>query len=297
MRAILVVLFMGLFLGNAFTDPSHSRLRGEQEFSVKIGAKAEDTGNENGTQNDTRNEAARDAKIIAPSPTVAESPHQEPTESTTPKSDESGSKNPYCWVWFETLLPSMCLDDDTGTQRFMAYATLAATIFAGIASFLLLLTLLDTRKTSRAQLRAYVNVAKAKAEYFNSCEFPEQIRFMIMVENKGQTPAKNVSAWATCHVSPEFNARILVKDRSGGSVNPIGPGGELKIEYGTASRLLPIEAVQTVRNSQSNLWVHGIVEFRDVFNIRQELGFRFRVEPGPVQKPDMQICSEGNYST
>ena len=154
------------------------------------------------------------------------------------------------------------------------------------------------REAGRVQMRAYINVHETKAEYLSDEDgFPEQIRFMIIIKNTGQSPGKNVTVWATCHASPIFMGKVPAKDTSLGSVNPIGPGGDLKLEFGTNSRGLPIEAVQAVRARRTKLWVHGVVEYSDIFDRRQELGFRFEIEGGPVKKPQVYVCSEGNYST
>ena len=154
-----------------------------------------------------------------------------------------------------------------------------------------------SRDTARRQLRAYIDVDAAKAEHFTGPSAPEHIRFMIILKNSGQTPARDVSGWVTCHFSAEFDTNFHKRVGDGGSRNPVGSGGELKFEFWTTDRGWPIEAVQAVRDRKTNLWVHGAVNYQDIFRRDWEVGFRFRVEPGKLKKPQMEVCTEGNYST
>lgn len=154
-----------------------------------------------------------------------------------------------------------------------------------------------TRQIGETQTRAYLDVDSCKAEYFAEPSMPEHIRFMINLRNTGQTPARNVSGWVTCHFAHDFDEKYPVKDASQDSKTSVGAGRELKFEFWTTDRGWPIEAVQTVRSQQTNLWVHGLVEYQDILGQDREVCFRFRVETGIVKKPEMKICSEGNYST
>lgn len=154
-----------------------------------------------------------------------------------------------------------------------------------------------TRDIGQRQVRAYVGVHEAKADFLSNEEFPEQYRFMIILKNTGASPATKVRIWAACYIGANFPPELRARDKSHGSENSIGAGGTLKIEYGTSERRVPIEAVRWVRQGEARLWAFGEAEYFDVFGEKREVGFRFDVTRGQIGRPQMYPSPEGNYET
>lgn len=75
--------------------------------------------------------------------------------------------------------------------RNLGIAGIIGTAFGLLGVALVLLTFMDQRRTSRAELRAYVDVSKTVLGEIEGAHFIE-----ISITNFGQTPATNVCTWA-----------------------------------------------------------------------------------------------------
>ncbi|MBX8811115.1 hypothetical protein HBA91_00575 [Ochrobactrum sp. MR34] len=155
-----------------------------------------------------------------------------------------------------------------------------------------------TEDTARRQLRAYVTVSSCKSRYLSHHTGVEEFQFMIMLKNQGQTPAMNVRIWSSCQFSNDFNEAIKSKDKSiGGTRAPIGPTGEMKIEYGTSDRFIPNEEIQRARSGKVRCWVDGIVEYDDIFGNNHITNFRFYLSNANTEVPTLSISEKGNTIT
>lgn len=190
------------------------------------------------------------------------------------------------------------------TNRLARYALLlnyVAVFFGAVGTGLLLLTLRDTRRTSRSELRAYVFPLGLNLLDGASCEPPEpeneNLPFCrIAIRNSGQTPAFDVIHWAEIAVlqrSDEHKLAIPALNKIGSAAVP--PNGEIFKTVIYQRKISPEEA-DAIRSHSLSVFVHGRIEYTDVFGAKHVTNYR-TVHSGfwpPTRGLQMLICDEGN---
>jgi hypothetical protein len=122
--------------------------------------------------------------------------------------------------------------------------------------------------TTRAQLRAYVFVSKAKVtNVVDGDGMPEAI---IVIKNSGQTPARdllNVGGFAADRYPPRPTLNLTISDRELSVAKTrisIGPG-DISICIIPAGRMLTEPEKASIVNGTGVVYVYGKIRYQDVF--------------------------------
>lgn len=155
---------------------------------------------------------------------------------------------------------------------------------------------LNARELGEIQMRAYVDMSQAKAEFFPATR---EVKFMGILKNNGQTPARNVRTWSTIRIDKVLDASLAQTSDNRTSENPLGSGGELKIEYSSLERRVGLDSTAPIRTGAIGLWVIGLIVYSDVFGNQRSTSFRFQADQqiGADNKIRLNVTSDGNVST
>lgn len=133
-----------------------------------------------------------------------------------------------------------------------------------------------------------------------------QATYYVVLENHGQTPAKNVECWRRISIAPypnlgdvEFPRQAADESRDGvPSRSSLAPRGKSMLPTGLDTRLTQ-EEFDAVRQNKSALYLHGWVTYEDVFGKTWKTEFRYAHPIGDRffwGKPP-EICEAGNETT
>jgi len=150
----------------------------------------------------------------------------------------------------------------------------------------------DARRSSEMQLRAYVIVSAADLSW-NGIRLAAIVKF----KNYGQTPAYGVKTWAVCQsnspgVLPTFEKLAPISTTA---VSIIGPGAEIELEMEVDLGGPPSLETLITGSRIAHLW--GIVTYVDVFDVARETSFRFHSAGENARKLKFTPTSEGNTAT
>jgi hypothetical protein len=222
--------------------------------------------------------------------------------------------------------------DDLQAQQDMAswakamfIATIVSACVSVFATWLLFLTLKQSRAATRAamraaaagrqsvrlsrdsaekQLRAYVSIIDAKAKWLEDEDDVTHKVLHIKVDfrNTGQTPAHGVRSWALAKSMSTNNPSFVLED------DPESTDGAGKATQGPG-QLNSIAFFKTFKNDSGvmlswklgsqSLFVFGKLEYTDVFGVHRRTSFRLVMPPQGIgsKRGAFQTCADGNDAT
>lgn len=182
--------------------------------------------------------------------------------------------------------------------------TAIATVLLAIITAGLVWSGIEQRKTTRAQLWAYVFISGASVS--NAAQGDGALESHVVIKNFGQTPAYkvvNVDGLALDRYPPPTTLNLLVANHEfstpGRSKSDLGPTqSEAAIQIARRPPLSQQER-QALINGQLVIYVYGEVRYFDAFGQRRWTKYRFMMG-GPVGiRPGGQLvaCEDGNEAT
>ena len=177
---------------------------------------------------------------------------------------------------------------------FVSLLTLLGTVFVGW-------TLLETRNTSRRELRAYV-FADSVGVYLLKSQTPRsengKVGSTIVIRNSGQTPAYDVVHWCSLVCHPIHREEELVIPLITDVVKTnLPPGGAMHANRRIIAHLTRHDQ-QEMREGRSALYVFGRIVYRDAFNRMQHTIYRFAYAGWPLPEGlSMNFALKGNQAT
>jgi hypothetical protein len=146
-------------------------------------------------------------------------------------------------------------------------------------------------KTAERQLRAYVNVANAKAKPDG-----EFFVYSIEVKNFGQTPAYKVRLRYMIELR-DFPATepFVVPDHPQVSVAVLPPTVPIHDAF-RPTQILGTNQRQRLNNGTAAIYVYGLITYEDIFEGARETEFRYMIGGNVGVSPEgaVRICEEGN---
>jgi hypothetical protein len=187
----------------------------------------------------------------------------------------------------------------TSLNARMAIASLIAT---AVATFLLLWTLWETRRTSRAELRAYV-FAEGAIIYIHKNQTPVtengKIGITVVIKNSGQTPAYNLWHWCgieLCDQSKDDSLKIPTNNDEVGFKNTISPGGAMSAARRLVKKLTQKE-IAGIKSGSLAIYAYGRIEYTDTFGKRRFTDYRYNIGLWPLPEDtqtEMFYAMHGN---
>ncbi|WP_090879057.1 hypothetical protein [Bauldia litoralis] len=194
----------------------------------------------------------------------------------------------------------------------MADYSLWQTIFVGLGTFLLIVTLFLTRQANKAarsavavtrrmgkvQSRAYVVVKGGALKNFGEGKHAHAVVSLI---NSGQTPAHGVRTKMHVGIGPyppptgaAFSEPPELTDA--GSDGVAGPGAVLYKHVTMEDHPLTAPEVASITNGQQAIYIVGDVRYRDAFGKARTTRFRTMFTHRSVARDseDIEVCDEGN---
>ena len=173
-------------------------------------------------------------------------------------------------------------------------SAIAAIISVG-ALILGFVTQRSINKTSRAELRAYVNVSEMDIEIVDRA--PEvTVRF----QNTGQTPARNVRIHIG--ITPiEPTDDLMIEEDEPHSTRDLGAGQVTEMTVVWQGFADDLKARRLTGDEKS--WFHGVVSYRDVFDDQQFTWFKSKLTTEESVSGSGQFAvtvmatQDGNHST
>ena len=212
------------------------------------------------------------------------------------KNPQSGENSDLCAQW-------AAVDQVTESNRMaslnlrFAIASLWATI---IGTALLLWTLIETRRTARSELRAYLfpdacNVIVG-VKVFNK---GQAISF-VAIKNSGSTPAHKVRHWSEIKIAAAINESEMISPKSleGSHQSTIPPGGAITANRLTKAKVTRAE-IAAIKNGSFFVFVYGAIEYLDVFDRPHRTDYRLHYSGlwPPPENITISFCSDGNHAT
>jgi len=190
--------------------------------------------------------------------------------------------------------------DQAATNRrieITTYAIAGGTILQAIA---LAITIMVMIRTTRRQLRAYINLKSASI--YNVID-PIGPQLHIMFDNFGQTPAYDVvDIHQVCFLEFPLKESILDSDSLGNGLpippgkGPIPPsGGYDKIDE--LGRSLNPTEIASLKAGKTAIYIHGKITYTDTFGKKRFTKYRLRHSGDIAQigKSDILVtCEKGN---
>jgi hypothetical protein len=178
-----------------------------------------------------------------------------------------------------------------------AIASLWAT---AIATAALIWTLIETRETSRRELRAYLFVDASGILIGVKPHNLGKVIGVAEVKNSGATPAHRVRHWTAVTIAPVEDEHLMSAPAKlewlhATTVPPSGgiTGDRLTDKKPTAKQIADIRAAKQA------VFLYGAIEYLDVFDREQRTNYRVLyagIWPPPADVR-MRFCNEGNDAT
>lgn len=184
--------------------------------------------------------------------------------------------------------------DDLHTQRItanwtglMGVAAIAGTTFGIIGVTLVLLTFMEQRQTSRAELRAYVFPESVTlfdgTDEVLRWDFAKVPNVHILVKNFGSTPARKVKHGCALVLIPTTESPTVFPNLAGTSGSTLPPGATqlsttplsgAAFEHDHRICLAPA-AIAGIKAGTLVLVAYGVIEYKDVFGGQRKTEYRF----------------------
>jgi hypothetical protein len=152
----------------------------------------------------------------------------------------------------------------------MVVVSAASVLIALAAVWLVYLTLRETRRTAKAQLRAYFLVDDVTV-----VEVPAGRNVVVLFRNSGQTPAQSVVGFVGFVHGEGDEQRFDVDDARFRAARDVGPGQDLNITKPLAEANLPYRELENVEAGGAPFFVHGLMRYVDVFEASHHTKFRW----------------------
>lgn len=199
------------------------------------------------------------------------------------------------WASVEQVTESNRLSSLNGR---LAIVTVWGTI---LGTVMLVWTLIETRDTSRRELRAYI-FAENVGIYALVEQSPQsengKVGGTIVIKNSGQTPAYDVAHWCELTLHPFADeAQLAAPPLVGCMTNTLPPGGQMHAARRMQQRLTRKQQ-QQLREGVLTIYVYGRIEYRDAFNRAQSTNYKFAYAAWPLlTNLTMHFASTGNEAT
>lgn len=190
----------------------------------------------------------------------------------------------------------------TWNENWLTYSTIW---LAGVTTLLALFTfwlwsatrklVIGAEDTAKRQLRAYISV---HGSGISGVEIGHTPVAKIAIKNSGQTPAYDVKVQiALTAVATASDLAAALRKNKAPIVGPvqIGPSGKISPSSIMGSAITTA-ALESLMNHTYTLFVHGRVDYTDIFKRSHWLTFRlFQDGKGvPIGSDRLLICDEGN---
>jgi hypothetical protein len=182
-------------------------------------------------------------------------------------------------------------------------------VAAGVSAFLQVIALCVTIGimilSNRRQLRAYVSIDHAVLTDGTMLE-PPQPQYagipgiVMIIKNTGNTPAYKLISWAEITVQPTVSPLFAIPPIPDKFYTHIGPNGGTMIKTRWFLRAITAEEIAAIKKGESAIYLHGKIEYLDVFKKRRHTSFRLYhvgVFPGPKGGATFNFCESGNDAT
>ena len=154
----------------------------------------------------------------------------------------------------------------------------------------------ETRRTAKRQLRAYVSVLKRSIKFSNLLTFCTEIEF----KNSGQTPAYKVSHLSKMFVQPPPGPTatdLPSFDHESTATATLGPGEETTL---WDEKTLSLAELNDIQTNKLAIWVVGELRYRDAFGCKRYSRYKSYVDQSDLAIANddrMNISDDGNDLT
>jgi hypothetical protein len=190
------------------------------------------------------------------------------------------------------------VNESNGLTRINLWFGFVTILFTTIATLLLIWTFRETRRTSRAELRAYLFPDGVALVVVTEGPNKGKVVASLRIKNSGQTPAFNVVHWADVLLSDFQDQSNLIPPPLAGPSNPIPPGGDLHKHVLLQTK--PTRAdLAAVKAGKKAAFVYGRIEYLDAFGATRHTNYRLHysgVWP-PFQGHQLFYSENGNDAT
>lgn len=149
---------------------------------------------------------------------------------------------------------------------------------------------IDTQRTDKRQLRAYVSVRGTEVHGDAA-----QPRFTVELVNCGQTPAHEMTAWIGSAFRDFPLNGTLSPLESPSHKQSLGPSVPSLLRKALKRGFLP-EEIQQMRDNTHALYIFGRCNYKDIFGEAHFTDFRFAYRDTIGEAAGMQRYKEGNDS-
>lgn len=178
-----------------------------------------------------------------------------------------------------------------------AIAALMATIIGTVA---LIWTLIETRVTSRNELRAYLHVDACAVAIGDSEGLIGKAVSVVAVKNVGATPAHSVIHWCDIAVDVIAKNEWMKAPAKLERINhsALHPGGHITADRSTRRALTP-KTIEAIELGKKAVFVFGAIEYIDVFGNEHRTDYRYFYSGKwpPPNNPLMRFPATGNTAT
>jgi hypothetical protein len=207
------------------------------------------------------------------------------------------TKHGDCTVY--SLFPFLLIKIATSLNDYGVAITGIATVFLTIITGWLVFVAREQSKTTRAQLRAYIEVKIGKIDFNSTPNATTEV--ILKAKNVGQTPARDTvtESWVDLRPWPHPPGGNWKgpPDPNPVSKNIISPRQARAFKVGTARGLNAAELAEVAAGNIRRLYIYGSVTYVDVFGEGRVTEFCFAVKGTPGQPVDIAYCQENNKAT
>lgn len=165
------------------------------------------------------------------------------------------------------------VNESNGLTRINLWFGFITILFTTIATLLLIWTFRETRRTSRAELRAYLFPDGVTLVVVNEGPNKGKVVASLRIKNSGQTPAFNVTHWADVALCGLQDQSNLIPPPLAGPSNPIPPGGDLHKHV--LLQIKPTRAdIAAIKSNKKAVFMYGRIEYLDAFGHQRHTNYR-----------------------
>lgn len=177
-------------------------------------------------------------------------------------------------------------------------------VLSAVGTGLLVWTLWETRKTTRRELRAYVDVFESGV--IDGSKLPAEspnfgkVGAGIIIKNSGQTPAYNLVHWAEIRVAKFTDQHTLTPPTKLTNLHAttVPAGGVISKPLLLRRKLTRWEQIG-VRKETHGIFAFGRIEYTDIFRRRHVTEYRLHycgAWPLVTEAANLNFCESGNRS-
>lgn len=205
-----------------------------------------------------------------------------------------------CAQWRAAIAAEKAAHEARRANLFAIIATMLGTITTGFVVW----TFSEQRRTTRRQLRAYVNIHAADLVDGSTVDRQSPIRgfpaIAIAIKNAGQTPAHHMIHWARfefCDLAKQSDFQIL-RPLSKAHSNSISPDGVGTKFLHLGRKLTRLEQA-SIRAGTHGFILFGRIEYQDVFGCSHWSEYRmyFQGRWPLIGSASLTFAEDGNADT